>query len=292
MSTTQPFQNPPPFKNTSTPKFVLPKNATDCHCHLFDDLKKYPFTEKPSYLPPSVFVEDYLKVIKTIGIERAVIVHANVYGLDNSLALDVIASAPDQFRAIGLVDESISDKELERLHLGGVRGFRCNLVNQIGLSLEAAKKLGERVKQYNWHTQFLLDVEKFPNLTETFSDFPIDVVIDHMGRPVIEKGIQETGFQSLISFLKTGKGWSKLSAPYRTSKDPLLYRDIIPFAQALVESVPDQLVWGFDWPHVNMAAGTPMPDDGELVNQIEQWIQNPISLQKIMVDNPTRLYGF
>ena len=113
-----------------------------------------------------------------------------------------------------------------------------------------------------------------------------------MGRPVIEKGIQETGFQSLISFLKTGKGWSKLSAPYRTSKDPLLYRDIIPFAQALVESVPDQLVWGFDWPHVNMAAGTPMPDDGELVNQIAQWIQNPISLQKIMVDNPTRLYGF
>jgi predicted TIM-barrel fold metal-dependent hydrolase len=249
-------------------------------------------TNNPAYLPPSVLIDDYLKVMNTIGIERAVIVHANVYGLDNSLALDVIASAPDRFRAIGLVDESISDRELERLHLGGVRGFRCNLVNQIGLSLEAAKKLAHRVKQYNWHTQFLLDVEKFPNLIETFSDFPIDVVIDHMGRPVIEKGVQEKGFQGLISFLKTGKGWSKLSAPYRTSKDPLFYRDIVPFAQALVEAVPDQLVWGFDWPHVNMAPGTPMPDDGELVNQIELWIQSPQSLQKIMVDNPNRLYGF
>ena len=186
----------------------------------------------------------------------------------------------------------ITDQELERLHLGGVRGFRCNLVNGIGLSLEAAKKLAHRVKQFNWHTQFLLDVQKFPNLTETFSDFPIDVVIDHMGRPVIDKGINEPGFQSLISFLKTGKAWSKLSAPYRTSKDPLFYRDMIPFAQALVEAVPDQLVWGFDWPHVNMAPGTPMPDDGELVNQIEQWIQNPLNLQKIMVDNPTRLYDF
>jgi predicted TIM-barrel fold metal-dependent hydrolase len=292
MSSHHVFQNPQPFSNTSKPKIILPKNATDCHCHLFDDFVKYPMSKNPAYLPPSVFIADYLKVINTIGIERAVIVHANVYGLDNSLALDVIASAPDRFRAIGLVDESISDRELERLHLGGVRGFRCNLVNQIGLSLESAKKLAHRVKQFNWHTQFLLDVEKFPNLIETFSDFPIDVVIDHMGRPVIEKGIQEKGFQGLISFLKTGKGWSKLSAPYRTSKDPLFYRDIVPFAQALVQAVPDQLVWGFDWPHVNMAPGTPMPDDGELVNQIELWIQSPQSLQKIMVDNPNRLYGF
>lgn len=292
MPTTPAFQNPQPFVNTTKPNLILPKNSTDCHCHLFDDPLKYPLIKNPTYLPPTVFVEDYLKVINTIGIERSVIVHANVYGLDNSLALDVIASAPDRFRAIGLVNESISDHELERLHLGGVRGFRCNLVNQIGLSLEAARKLAQRVKQFNWHTQFLLDVEKFPNLTEIFADFPIDVVIDHMGRPIIEKGIQEKGFQSLIAFLRTGKGWSKLSAPYRTSKDPLFYRDILPFAQALVEAVPERLVWGFDWPHVNMTEGTPMPDDGELVNQIGQWIQNPKSLQKIMVDNPTTLYGF
>ncbi len=292
MSNPQPYQNPQPIANTSTPKIVLPKNATDCHCHLFDNTVKYPMMHNPAYLPPRVSVADYMKVINTIGIERAVIVHANVYGLDNSLALDVIASAPDRFRAIGLVDETISDAELERLHLGGVRGFRCNLVNQIGLSLDAAKKLAHRVKQFNWHTQFLLDVEKFPNLIETFSDFPIDVVVDHMGRPIIEQGIQAKGFQGLISFLKTGKGWSKLSAPYRTSKDPLFYRDIVPFAQALVEAVPDRLVWGFDWPHVNMAQGTPMPDDGELVNQIGQWIQNPNSMQQIMVDNPNRLYGF
>jgi len=292
MSNLQPYLNPQPIANTSTPKIVLPKNATDCHCHLFDDPVKYPMMNNPAYLPPKVNVADYMKVINTIGIERAVIVHANVYGLDNSLALDVIASAPDRFRAIGLVDETISDNELERLHLGGVRGFRCNLVNQIGLSLDAAKKLAHRVKQFNWHTQFLLDVEKFPNLIETFSDFPIDVVVDHMGRPIIEQGIQAKGFQGLISFLKTGKGWSKLSAPYRTSKDPLFYRDIVPFAQALVEAVPDRLVWGFDWPHVNMAQGKPMPDDGELVNQIGQWIQNPNSMQLIMVDNPNRLYGF
>ena len=292
MSNSAPFQNPMPCVETSQPSITLPKNATDCHCHLFGDMTQYPMMKDPAYLPPAVSVEDYMQLIQKLGIERAVIVHANVYGQDNSLALDVIASAPDRFRAIGLVEESITDAELERLHLGGVRGFRCNLVNQIGLSLDAAKKLGERVKQYNWHTQFLMDVEKMPNLRETFADFPIDVVIDHMGRPVIEQGVQAKGFQGLIDFLKTGKAWSKLSAPYRTSKDPLFYRDIVPFAQALVEAVPDRLVWGFDWPHVNMAPNTPMPDDGELVNQIRAWIQSPDNLQKVMVDNPTRLYGF
>jgi predicted TIM-barrel fold metal-dependent hydrolase len=292
MANSTPYQNPNPQLQTAKPSITLPKNATDCHCHLFDDLSKYPMMDQPAYLPPPVTIHDYLKVIDTIGIERAVIVHANVYGLDNSLALDVIASAPNRFRAIGLMDESITDAELERLHHGGVRGFRCNLVNQIGLSLDGAKRLGERVKQYNWHTQFLLDVEKVPNLTELFASFPIDVVIDHMGRPIIEQGTQAPGFQGLINFLKTGKAWSKLSAPYRTSKDPIHYRDIIPFAQALVKSAPDRLVWGFDWPHVNMARGTLMPADAELTNQIGQWIESPQDLQMIMVDNPNKLYGF
>ena len=60
----------------------------------------------------------------------------------------------------------------------------------------------------------------------------------------------------------------------------------------MVKSAPDRLVWGFDWPHVNMARGTLMPDDAELTNQIGQWIESPQDLQMIMVDNPNKLYGF
>jgi 2-pyrone-4,6-dicarboxylate lactonase len=286
-----PFQNPQPNPNTSKPNFQLPPNATDCHSHIFDHIAQYPMMAQPAYLPPAVTVNDYLHVLKTLGIDRAVIVHANVYGLDNSLALDLIATAPDRFRAIGLMTENITDAELERLHAGGVRGFRCNLVNQIGMSLDAAKRLGERVKQYGWHTQFLLDIEKFSNISETFKDFPIDVVIDHMGRPIIEKGISAPGFRSLLHFLQTGKAWSKLSAPYRTSKD-LNYRDINPFAKALIEAAPTRLVWGTDWPHVNMELGTPMPDDGKLCSQIEEWTTDPAIQHLILVDNPSKLYGF
>ena len=73
-----PFQNPQPNPNTSKPNFQLPPNATDCHSHIFDHIAQYPMMDQPAYLPPAVTVNDYLRVLKTLGIDRAVIVHANV----------------------------------------------------------------------------------------------------------------------------------------------------------------------------------------------------------------------
>ena len=285
-------QNPNPIFDTSIPRFKLPAGAIDCHCHIYDDFAKYPLCENPVYLPPAVKVADYLKMLDVLGVQRAVIVHANIYGLDNSLALDLMASAPTRFRAVALMDEAISDEEIERLHHAGVRGFRCNLVGNIGLSLEKAKILGARVKQYGWHTQFLLDIESFPNLEEVFSGFPIDIVIDHMGRPIIDRGINAPGFQALLKFIQHDHVWVKLSAPYRTSQDHLYFKDIEPFARALVAANSNQLVWGTDWPHVNMDPSIPMPNDGLLCNLLADWVPDESVREKILVNNPERLYGF
>jgi len=286
------YQNPDPIFETLKPNFKLPAGAVDCHCHVYDDFAKYPLSDAPAYLPPSVKVADYLKMLDVLGVERAVIVHANVYGLDNSLVLDLMASSPSRFRAVALMDETISDQELERLHHAGVRGFRCNLVGKIGLTLEKAKTLGQRVKDYGWHTQFLLDIESFPNLEAVFSDFPIDIVIDHMGRPIIDKGVNAPGFQALLHFIRNDHVWVKLSAPYRTSQDVHTFKDINPFAQALVAANPNQLVWGTDWPHVNMAPSIPMPNDGLLCNLLVDWALDESTRHKVLVTNPERLYGF
>ena len=288
---TTPFQNPEPDPKTRKPSLKMPAGATDSHCHIFGPKLKYPLSN-PYYLPPKVLVEDYLRMLSIIGVERAVFVHAATYGTDNSLVLDVIASAPTRFRAIGLVNEATTDAELERLHAGGVRGFRANLVSKIGAQLAEARRLADRVKSLGWNAQFLLNVEEFPELDKTFGDFPVPVVIDHMGRPIIEKGVVAPGFQALLRLLRNGRAWAKLSAPYRTSKDPLRYRDIVPFAHALIEAAPDRLVWGTDWPHVNMDAGTPMPNDGDLCDQLAAWAPDEDTRRKILVENPARLYGF
>jgi predicted TIM-barrel fold metal-dependent hydrolase len=115
-------------------------------------------------------------------------------------------------------------------------------------------------------------------------------VIDHMGRPDPGRGVGAPGFQALIRLLRSGRGWAKLSAPYRTSRQEPPYDDMTPFAQALVAAAPDRLVWGSDWPHVLLDAT--MPNDGDLVDQLAVWVPDTDVRRRILVDNAEGLYGF
>ena len=126
------------------PGFTLPKGATDCHMHVFGPARSYPLAEARLFEPPDVTWQDYLKVLDQTGIERAVIVHSAVYGADNSVSADAIATAPSRFRGIAVLSESVTEAELERLTAGGFRGFRVNLVSGRGVQFEAARKLAEK----------------------------------------------------------------------------------------------------------------------------------------------------
>jgi predicted TIM-barrel fold metal-dependent hydrolase len=272
-------------------RFVPPAGAIDTHCHIYGDEQRYPYSPATWYLPPVVGVQDYLDVLATLGIERAVFVHAAVYA-DHALILDTMAAHPGRFRGVAQLPESVSDAELEKLHAGGVRGFRANLVSGNGMKLEGAQRLAKRVAHHGWHAQFLVDCEALPQMDTLFAGFPVDVVIDHIGRPDTTRGIDAPGFQALLRLLRGGRAWCKLSAPYRTARIQPGYGDIDPFAKALVAAVPDRLVWGSDWPHVNMEAGKPMPNDGALLDKLADWAPSEAVRRKILVTNPERLYGF
>jgi predicted TIM-barrel fold metal-dependent hydrolase len=286
-----PFQCPMPDLNTSRPNFKIPAGAIDTHCHIYEPPEIYPYEGKPWYLPPAIGLDGYIRMMSAIGVERGVFVHAAIFK-DNAVILDAMSAYPGKFRAVAAISESISDAELERLNTAGVRGFRANLVSGKGVQFDAARRLSRRVKELGWHAEFLIDAEAFPRMDETFADFPTEVVIDHMGRPLVGLGPYAPGFQSLIRLLKAGRAWSKLSAPYRTSKDPKRYLDMIPFGQALVLEAPDRLVWGTDWPHVNMEPGAPMPNDGHLLDLLSMYTDSPEIQKKILVTNPEKLYGF
>ena len=217
-------------------------------------------------------------------------VQTGLYGADNRFIVDAIRAHPKQLRGIALIGDDITDRALRDLAEGGVRGFRVNRTAKTGLSFDVARRLAERVKDLGWHVQFLLDVEDHPDLDTMLGGFATEVVIDHMGRPDPKKGVDAPGFQALIRLLKSGRGWSKMSAPYRTSREAPPYNDITPFAHALVKAAPDRLVWGSDWPHVLLE--TTMPNDGDLVDQIAVWVPDEAVRKRILVDNPERLYGF
>jgi 2-pyrone-4,6-dicarboxylate lactonase len=286
--------NPPmcagPHLDTRKPALTLPPKSADCHCHVFGPRERYPWAANRLYTPPPVYLENYLDMLRTTGFERGVMVQTGLYGNDNRFILDSIKAHPKTLRGIALIGEGITDRELEDLARGGVRGFRVNRTARTGLAFDIARKLAERVKGFGMHVQFLLDIEDHPDIDTFLGSFATEVVIDHMGRPDPRKGINAPGFQALIRLLKSGRGWAKMSAPYRTSREAPPYNDITPFAHALVEAVPDRLVWGSDWPHVLLEAT--MPNDGDLVDQIAVWVPDEAVRRRILVDNAEKLYGF
>jgi 2-pyrone-4,6-dicarboxylate lactonase len=266
----------------------LPFGATDCHAHVFGPREQYPYATDRLYTPPPVFLRQYVAMLDAVGFTRGVMVQSGVHGTNNQVIVDAIAQTRGRLKGIALIAADVTDTELERLAAAGICGFRANLVAKLGVQFDAARALAARVAGLGWHVQFLLDVERFPDLDRIVDAFPTPVVIDHMGRPDTAQGVDAPGVQALIRALKSGKAWTKLSAPYRTSRQGFPYADITPFAHALVEAAPGQLVYGSDWPHVMLETG--MPNTGALADLVGTWVPDFDTRRRILVDNPARLY--
>jgi 2-pyrone-4,6-dicarboxylate lactonase len=67
------------------------------------------------------------------------------------------------------------------------------------------------------------------------------------------------------------------------------FQHAIPFARSLINNAPDRVIWGTDWPHPNVKI---MPNDGDLVDLISLCAPEPAVRQKLLVDNPMRLFKF
>jgi predicted TIM-barrel fold metal-dependent hydrolase len=135
-----------------------------------------------------------------------------------------------------------------------------------------------------------MHVDEFPALDRSFADFPVDLVLGHLGYMKTARGLDDPGFQALLRLMRSGRAWVKLTGPYRISGATLPYADVAPFARALAEIAPGRLVWGSDWPHV-MLAGE-MPNDADLLDLLAQWLPDEALRRSVLVENPAALYGF
>lgn len=277
------------------PAFELPPGAIDCHAHVFGPITRYPYFQKRIYTPPDAPPSAYWQMLGALGVERAVLVQPSVYGTDNRAMLDAMAGEQHRMRGVAVVEESITDAELERMHEIGVRGIRFNIVDvkpeeKGKLPLELVRKMAERVKPLGWHLQFLMHVDEFPALDKTFADFPVDIVIDHFGYMATSKGISHPGFQALLNLLRAGRCWVKFTGAYRISREDMPYSDVMPYAHALVAAAPGRIVWGTDWPHPKHEKR--MPNDGEMCDRLLDWIPDEKQRRLALTENPARLYGF
>jgi 2-pyrone-4,6-dicarboxylate lactonase len=294
MSDSAPFC-PAPDANPHAPNFPVPPGATDCHAHVFGPAQRYPYQDNRSYTPPDAPLSQLRAMHRTLGIERLVVVQASVHGADNSAVLDAVATDPRNLRGIATVTEEISDKELARLKDGGIRGIRVNLVDKGGnpfRSLDALSGIAERIRDLGFHIELLVHVESFPELRALATSVCVPLSVGHIGyTKVAAGGIDHPGYQEFLSLLRDGYFWVKLTGPSRLSAhESFPYPDVAAMAKAVIAAAPDRVVWGSDWPHVMQYR--PMPNDGDLLDALAEWAPDAGLRQRILVDNPARLYGF
>jgi predicted TIM-barrel fold metal-dependent hydrolase len=233
-------------------------------------------------------------MLDALGVTRGVLTQPSVYGTGNDAMLDAIKLDPQRLRGIGVVPYGVATKEIERLHGAGVRGVRCNIVDlKFGkgqLPIDNLKALAERIAPFGWNIEFLMHVNEFPDLDRQFADFPVPVVFGHLGYVPTKEGTETAGFKGLLRLMRDGKAWVKLTAPYRLTLSHLPYPDVDVAARILVDTAPERLLWGSDWPHVFIKS--PIPNDGDLLDLFAHWVPDKKMRERILVANPAELYDF
>ena len=285
--------------NPSKPKYQPPAGAVDAHCHVFGPEAVFPFAPKRKYTPCDAPKEKLFALRDFLGFDKNVIVQATCHGTDNRALVDALRSSNNKARGVATVDRSITDSQLKDLHDAGVRGTRFNFVKRLVdfTPREVLNEIAHRIAPLGWHVVIYFEAADLPELWDFFTALPTTVVVDHMGRPDVRKPVDGPEFELFVRMMREHENiWSKVSCPERLTftGPPALngernaYRDVVPFAKRLVDTFPDRVLWGTDWPHPNLKDH--MPDDGLLVDYVPHIATTAELQRKLLVDNPTRLY--
>ena len=299
------------YAGPSKPRFKLPAGSVDAHCHVFGPGEEFPFAPERKYTPCDASKAQLFALRDHLGFARNVIVQATCHGADNSALVDACMASAGKARGVATVRRNVTDAQLQTLHAAGVRGVRFNFVRRLVdfTPKDELLQIAQRIAPLGWHVVIYFEAVDLPELWDFFSALPTTVVVDHMGRPDVSKAVDGPEFSLFMKFMREhGNVWSKVSCPERLSlagpralrgvmaaglatdlaADLPPYRDVVPFARCIVESFPDRVLWGTDWPHPNLKDH--MPDDGLLVDFIPHIAPTQELQRKLLVDNPMRLY--
>jgi len=287
------------YAGPSKPRFKLPPGAVDAHCHVFGPGAQFPYAPERKYTPCDASKEQLFALRDHLGFSRNVIVQATCHGSDNRALVDALVHSEGQARGVATVNLNVTDAELRDMHAAGVRGTRFNFVKRLAdfTPREVLMDIASRIAPLGWHVVVYFEAQDLPELYDFFTALPTTVVVDHMGRPDVTKSVDGPEFALFQKMMREHPNiWSKVSCPERLSVagPPALngeqnaYRDVVPFARRLVETFPERVLWGTDWPHPNLK--NHMPDDGLLVDFIPHIAPTAALQQKLLVDNPLRLY--
>ena len=278
--------------NPTKPSFKPPKGAVDAHCHVFGPASKFPFAPERKYTPCDASKDQLFELRNFLGFERNVIVQASCHGTNNDALEDALLSSNNLARGVAVVSPDITDSDLKRLDAAGVRAVRFNFLKRLvdNAPRDIFHNIAKKIANLGWHVVVYIEAEDLEDLVPFLQSLPTDIIFDHMARPDVTAGLNSPNFTLFQKIMENEKFWCKTSCPERLSKEgpERNYSDILPFMRLLIENYSERVLWGTDWPHPNMKSH--MPDDGKLVDILEEIAPTPQLQQKLLVDNPMRLY--
>jgi 2-pyrone-4,6-dicarboxylate lactonase len=259
----------------------------------------FPYAPERKYTPCDATKTQLFALRDHLGFARNVIVQATCHGADNRALVDAMQASGGKARGVATVKRSVTDQELQTLHDAGVRGVRFNFVKRLVdfTPKDELVEIAGRVAQLGWHVVIYFEAVDLPELWDFFSGLPATLVVDHMGRPNVSQPVEGPEFDLFMKFMHRNPNvLSKVTCPERLTVQgpPALkgelnaYRDVVPYAKRLVDTFPDRVLWGTDWPHPNLKDH--MPDDGLLVDFIPHIATTEALQHKLLVANPMRLY--
>lgn len=279
----------------------------DCHTHIVGEIDRYAQVPTRTYRAGIARLDDLERNGARRGITRFVLVQISIYGTDNTLLLEGLDTLGGRGRGVVAVDPgTIRPDELGAWHDRGVRGLRLNVYSAAALRA-AAGGFEERfaahtalAESLGWHVEVIAPLALLAEKAEVLARSPVPVVLDHYGLHGRSAPGSVEG-RGLLGLLARPHVWMKLSAPYRVSDDPLATRPDPAWLAALLAAAEERLVWGSDWPHTppNKEEGGPdvaVPYRAlaydEVVDGFVAALDSAERAERIMAENPARLYGF
>jgi predicted TIM-barrel fold metal-dependent hydrolase len=288
----------------SAMSFPIPPRACDCHVHIIGPQSRYPMLPDRDYTPPEASVAALRAHLAQLGLSRVVLIQPSFYGADNACLVDALQVLGDMARGTAVIDPSAPDETLQALAANRVKGVRVNL-ESIGQQDPATARgvlntLARRIGPLGWHIEIYAASQVIAALVEEIGALDVPVVLDHFAMIQTSKGMAQPDLPPIVDLLRSGHAYVKLSAPYRISQGTPNYDDVRPLVRHLVEANPARIVWASDWPHTEHEPGEKSTaispfrhiDDARVLNQLAHWVPEPELRQRILVTNPTTLYGF
>ncbi len=275
------------------PHTAPPAGSWDTFAHVYGSYEQYPLSDEPKmFLPPEE--ADFAAVRRmhsAIGVDYGVLVQGTSYGTDHSAILAALA-ASDKYVGVGIVDDTLSDAQVHRLHDAGIRGARFHDLPWLDmhLSVDELERQSRRVAPLGWHLVLHIMGDYLVEHEAELARLEIPVVIDHLAHLNLTEGLDQPAVKTIQRLLATGNWWIRLSNGDRVSREPSGFRDVAPLISLLADTAPERALWGTDWPH-SYYKKTRMPDDRELIELLYDAIPDPELRHQILVDNPRALYG-